>query len=626
MKYNHLNVPSHWKNYWTRYPEGHTILEALISWVSQVDGMVDNQNELNETVETYGNRLDEFIGKFDTHLQETVGQTLSEWQQSGFLNIIINEALDTKYHEMNDRLSAQMTYKVGGGAKAQLEDLAPNVISAIEGGEGATFNLLSEPQEDSVGLNKINRSLTEFIGKKVVVNKGSAYPDYFVQSQYTLDVTNITVLGSTISALFDFYTESSNVKYLRVAYFLGSDPNNYSTTPGTFKDGSIQTFSTPGKITEYSNNTTGTFGENNYLHLLVRVGFNNQTIPTTYYQNNVQLTIDGVSYYPKFNKMLVEMGEDVDVSDVEYLDSQLVTRKTLTEYISETTENSFLPYSPNYIFFKVKVNQNFANNTSTSSNVQDLENLADVSCALKLPESYTQTGKPVPLVMFAHGAGGQVTGNDAGELKHASDLVSAGYAVFDVNGSNDNYIDNSDHMGSSRALSAYLKAYEWIKSNYNVTEHLFVHGHSMGGLTALNFAVANPWLVRSVGVYYPVTDLYNQAWLKPWFGTTKARMAIEYNFDDKTGATYEADKVVGFNPIENNTFSNGTKKATIFPVPLKIWHGTADTAVSITGTQAFVNQINNGGGKVEFRTLTGVDHTPTATMKTEEVMWFNRFN
>ena len=534
---------------------------------------------------------------------------------------------------MNPQQAQEFVHRINNKinkGEVAMSDLAQEVKEALTGGAVAVVGVDAVGTENikdkSVGLNKINSSLTEFVGKKINVNRGSNYPDYFVQSQYMLDVSDITVLGSTIKTVFDFYTESTNVKYLRVAYFLGSDPSKYSTTAGTYRDGVKQTFSTPNKITQYTDTGTGNFGENNYLHIMVRVGFNNQTVPTVYYQKNLKIEINGVTYYPNFQKMTTEMGEIVDVSDVEYLDSQLVTRKTLSEYISETTESRFLPYSPNYIFFKVKVNQNFANNKSTTSNVQDLENLADVSCALKLPASYTQTGKPVPLVMFAHGAGGQVTGNDAGELTHASDLVSAGYAVYDVNGSNDNYVDNSDHMGSSRALSAYLKAYEWIKSNYNVTEHLFVHGHSMGGLTALNFAVANPWLVRSVGVYYPVTDLYNQAWLKPWFGnSTKVSLAREYNFSDKTGATYEADKLVGFNPIENNTFSNETGKVTIFPAPLKIWHGTADTAVSISGTQALVNQIKSGGGKVEFRTLTGVDHTPTTTMKTEEVMWFNRF-
>lgn len=109
MKFNHLNVPDHWRNYWSRYPEGYTILEALINWVGQVDSMVDNQNKLNDNVAQFRNEIDDFIGKFDERLQDEVSFTLKDWQQSGFLDIVINAALDTKYHEMDDRLTAQLT-------------------------------------------------------------------------------------------------------------------------------------------------------------------------------------------------------------------------------------------------------------------------------------------------------------------------------------------------------------------------------------------------------------------------------------------------------------------------------------------------------------------------------------
>ena len=93
MKFNHLNVPDHWKQYWSRYPEGFTILEALISWVSQVDNMVDNQNKLNDNVEQFRNEIDEFVERFDERLQDEVTQTLSDWQNSGFLDVVISEAL-----------------------------------------------------------------------------------------------------------------------------------------------------------------------------------------------------------------------------------------------------------------------------------------------------------------------------------------------------------------------------------------------------------------------------------------------------------------------------------------------------------------------------------------------------
>lgn len=93
MKFNHLNVPGHWRHYWTRYPEGYTILEALVSWVSQVDLMVDNQNKLNDTVTDFGLRLDDFIEQFDENLREQTTIILKDWQRTGFLGEIITEAL-----------------------------------------------------------------------------------------------------------------------------------------------------------------------------------------------------------------------------------------------------------------------------------------------------------------------------------------------------------------------------------------------------------------------------------------------------------------------------------------------------------------------------------------------------
>ena len=119
-QFNHLNIPSHWQSYWTRFPEGHTILEALIQWVSQVDEMVDSYNELtdhvdsfkesvNNTTDGFREELDTFLRQFDDNLAINVIATLTEWESSGFLDIVIDQALDTKYHEMDERLTTQLT-------------------------------------------------------------------------------------------------------------------------------------------------------------------------------------------------------------------------------------------------------------------------------------------------------------------------------------------------------------------------------------------------------------------------------------------------------------------------------------------------------------------------------------
>lgn len=121
-RFNHLNVPDQWNNYFTRYPQGYTILEALLNWVGQVDNMVDNQNRLNLTVENYRIELDDFINKFDPHLKAEIVKILGEWQESGFLNIIINEALQTQMDEVDTRLSAKILEN-----KNRLEDISINV-------------------------------------------------------------------------------------------------------------------------------------------------------------------------------------------------------------------------------------------------------------------------------------------------------------------------------------------------------------------------------------------------------------------------------------------------------------------------------------------------------------------
>lgn len=92
-KFKPLRIPDGWEQYWSKYPNGYTIMEALIDWVSQVDDMVKNQNELTDTVKSFGERIDEFINQFGAELHKEVQDLLTDWQNSGFLNIIISEAL-----------------------------------------------------------------------------------------------------------------------------------------------------------------------------------------------------------------------------------------------------------------------------------------------------------------------------------------------------------------------------------------------------------------------------------------------------------------------------------------------------------------------------------------------------
>jgi hypothetical protein len=84
-KFGHLDVPDQWGQYFTKYPQGYTILEALLNWVQQVDDMTDNVN-------TWNDYLDSFVLTFDTDLQEKVKAVLLAWELDGTLTDIINQA------------------------------------------------------------------------------------------------------------------------------------------------------------------------------------------------------------------------------------------------------------------------------------------------------------------------------------------------------------------------------------------------------------------------------------------------------------------------------------------------------------------------------------------------------
>lgn len=99
-RFKKIMVPPQWKEYWTAYPHGYTILEALVDWLSEFNEIVDFVNNTDEY-------LKDFTKRFDKELQNEVIKTLKEWQQSGFLNIIIDEALQTQIDRVEKSLDSK---------------------------------------------------------------------------------------------------------------------------------------------------------------------------------------------------------------------------------------------------------------------------------------------------------------------------------------------------------------------------------------------------------------------------------------------------------------------------------------------------------------------------------------
>ncbi len=277
------------------------------------------------------------------------------------------------------------------------------------------------------------------------------------------------------------------------------------------------------------------------------------------------------------------------------------------------------------IHFTVPVNLAFPDNTSTTLNIQDQSVVYEDQVILKLPANYTQNGPPVRLVYMAHGAGGGVTADSWYLNNHAlqDSLLKNGYAVFDVNGG-----ASVENMGGSRVVQSAIKAYHYILQRYNIHPHIFVIGLSMGGCSSTNFVYKHSNIVLAHAMFSPVLDLKGQAWENPWMKTTRKAIATAFNFNDSSGNTFEEEKTRGWNPLQMNTFFNGQDTVKIYPVPVKIWHGTHDQTVTADASRKFHRYIQNAGGYSELREINSDNHGLSAgnpQMNKELLLFMKRF-
>lgn len=278
------------------------------------------------------------------------------------------------------------------------------------------------------------------------------------------------------------------------------------------------------------------------------------------------------------------------------------------------------------IHFTVPINLEFSNNCSRALEVTDNDSVYYDQAVLKLPKNYSENGAPVRLVYLAHGAGGGVTDSSWAWSRFSilDSLTENGYACFDVNGGP--YLEN---MGGSRVVQSAFKAYEYIKKHYNVCDKIFVIGGSMGGLSSANFVYKHSNIVIAHAMYSPVLDLHGQAWMNPWYPTTRKAIAIAYNFIDTTGKTWEPDKVTGWDPLYINTVRDGKDTFKICPVPVKIWHGINDRIVRAEASEKFQRYIRNAGGYCELREYDSDNHGLSggnAFLNLELLLFFRRFD
>lgn len=168
--FDKLQTPNTWQQYWTRYPQGYTILEALIHFVSQVNEMVENVNDWNAY-------LDDFVENFDKRLAPHVVDTLYQMANDGTLERIINEEI---FDGLNTRID-----NLENSVDERIDDLSQSVAQSIADMESdlntrlKNMNMASRYETDGSGYEDdslvIQQMLNDSIGKTLVLEHGKTY-------------------------------------------------------------------------------------------------------------------------------------------------------------------------------------------------------------------------------------------------------------------------------------------------------------------------------------------------------------------------------------------------------------------------------------------------------------------
>ena len=112
--FRHLHIPEGWRHYWTKYPEGYTILESLLSWASQVDDMVEQLNkntlDIKDFIEKITDFINDFTAKFGENLAQEVVKQLTEWLKDGTLADIITEEVLTTISTRIEKVEKTFRY------------------------------------------------------------------------------------------------------------------------------------------------------------------------------------------------------------------------------------------------------------------------------------------------------------------------------------------------------------------------------------------------------------------------------------------------------------------------------------------------------------------------------------
>ena len=140
-------------------------IRSIIKWaINNFDETVNQTNHFIEFINDLVEYMNNFIDTFDTKFQEEILNNLQEWYNDGTLGTLINGSLDTKYHEMDDRLTTQVTQKAFQSdlevEKALIDNLTAHagntdgnaeLLDIRVGYDGVTYSTAGEAVRQTIG-------------------------------------------------------------------------------------------------------------------------------------------------------------------------------------------------------------------------------------------------------------------------------------------------------------------------------------------------------------------------------------------------------------------------------------------------------------------------------------------
>lgn len=323
------------------------------------------------------------------------------------------------------------------------------------------------------------------------------------------------------------------------------------------------------------------------------------------------------------------------------------------------------PYVIEYHEAKIRSNLLVSDNGTDPTSATKIEDtLTNSGWAVMWPSSYTPYGKPTQVIAMLHGHSGLVNENVMGYYNNANwktwiyRYLSAGYAVVDINGygvtSGTSANQYSKHWGCPKSVETLDKAFEYLKTHYNVADKMMLHGSSMGGTIAQNYAMAYPNKVVAVGLFAPATSMMfgiaSQAVvdgiavkeeivnLWGYADTAEAKADDYHNFAGTTPfakcLAWKDGTLVEVSWAEIASQSNIPSSILDydyiehFPVPLRVWQGTSDESVPVEYTQKVVDGYRRGGSVASIRLVQGKPHNlcvgSVAFVVDEAIDWYKR--